>query len=624
MLIPERNTPRWIIFSIDLGICLVSLVIAYLLRFDFAALPIESEWAVLKYSLPVFIVIRALTFYFFKTYAGIIRYTSTQDSKRIFITVTIGSLIFAVLAPIRYHFFDGYYFMPVSIIIMDYLLTVFLMITSRIAIKLLYAEQVNPKSQREQVVIYGAGEMGLITKRTLDRDAASSLQVVGFIDDNPTKQNKSLEGVPIVHIDKATTFLEEKKIKSVIVAILNPQPENKRKLVDLCLNLNVEVLSVPPFQSWINGGFNLKQLQKVKIEDLLGRKTIQLPDDNIRNEFSSKIILVTGAAGSIGSEISRQLCTFQPKKIYLLDQAESPLYDLENELKTKGFSGIIEPIIADITVADRMRNVFNTFHPEVVFHAAAYKHVPLMEENPSEAINTNVNGTKILADLSIEFKVEKFVFISTDKAVNPTNVMGASKRLAEKYVGVKNKMGVTKFVATRFGNVLGSNGSVIPLFRKQIENGGPLTVTHPEVTRFFMTIPEACRLVLEAGTMGNGGEIYLFDMGESIKIVDLAKNMIRLSGLEPEKDIEIKFTGLRPGEKLYEELLTAGEKLQPTHHPQILISKEEENDAEKILSRVDEIISLYGKQNNMELVKILKDLIPEYISNNSTFETLDK
>lgn len=607
-----------------MGICLVSLVIAYLLRFDFAALPIESEWAVLKYSLPVFLAIRALTFYFFKTYAGIIRYTSTQDSKRIFITITVGSLLFAVLAPIRYQFFDGYYFMPVSIIIMDYLLTVFLMITSRIAIKLLYAEQVNPKSQREQVVIYGAGEMGLITKRTLDRDAASSLQVVGFIDDNPTKQNKSLEGVPIIHIDKAASFLQEKKIKSVIVAILHPQPENKRKLVDLCLNLNVEVLSVPPFQSWINGGFNLKQLQKVKIEDLLGRKTIQLPDDNIRKEFSGKVILVTGAAGSIGSEISRQLCTFQPKKIYLLDQAESPLYDLENELKTKGFANIIEPIIADITVKDRMRNVFNSFHPEVVFHAAAYKHVPLMEENPSEAINTNVNGTKILADLSIDFKVEKFVFISTDKAVNPTNVMGASKRLAEKYVGVKNQLGVTKFVATRFGNVLGSNGSVIPLFRKQIENGGPLTVTHPEVTRFFMTIPEACRLVLEAGTMGNGGEIYLFDMGESIKIIDLAKNMIRLSGLEPDKDIEIKFTGLRPGEKLYEELLTAGEKLQPTHHPQILISKEEENDANKILGRVDEIISLYGKQNNMELVKILKDLIPEYISNNSTFETLDK
>jgi FlaA1/EpsC-like NDP-sugar epimerase len=624
MLIPEKNTPRWVIFLLDLGICFVSLLFAYLLRFDFVSFPIEEEWSVLKYSLPVFFLVRAFTFYFGKTYTGIIRYTSTQDSKRIFLVVTIGSLVFALLAPIRFYFVDGFYFLPVSIIVMDYFCTVFFMITSRIAIKLLYSEQKNPRSSRKPVVIYGAGEMGLITKRTLDSDAASSIRVIAFFDDNVSKQGKAIEGIPILHPLKSESFLKEKNVQSVIVAMMNPDPDQKRKLVDECLRVNIEVLTVPPIQNWINGGFNLKQIRKVKIEDLLGRKTIQLGEENIRKDISGKIILVTGAAGSIGSEISRQLCSFQPKKIFLLDQAESPLYDLETELKSKGFGDITEAVIADITNEERMRNVFSAFQPNVVFHAAAYKHVPMMEVNPSEAINTNVKGTKFLADLSIEFGVEKFVMISTDKAVNPTNVMGASKRLAEKYVGAKNSEGKTKFVCTRFGNVLGSNGSVIPLFRKQIENGGPITVTHPEVTRFFMTIPEACRLVLEAGTMGNGGEIYLFDMGESIKIVDLAKNMILLSGLEIDKDIKIEFTGLRPGEKLYEELLTSGEKLLPTHHPQIMITRDEPENNTELFIKVSELISLFGKQNNIEMVKKLKVLIPEYISNNSEFEKLDK
>jgi FlaA1/EpsC-like NDP-sugar epimerase len=624
MLIPEKNTPRWVIFLFDIGICFVSLLFAYLLRFDFVSFPIEEEWAVLKYSLPLFFLIRAITFYLGKTYSGIIRYTSTQDSKRIFIVVTSGSLIFAILAPIRFYFIDGFYFLPLSIIIMDYLCTVFFMITSRIAIKLLYSEQKKPKSQLDSVVIYGAGEMGLITKRTLDRDTVSGSKVVAFIDDNASKQGKAIEGIPILHPLKLESFFKEKNIRSVIVAIMNPDPEQKRKIVDECLRLNVEVLTVPPIQNWINGGFNFKQIRKVKIEDLLGRKIIQLDDDNIRKDVSGKVILVTGAAGSIGSEISRQLCLFSPKKIYLLDQAESPLYDLETEFKSKGFGNFCEAVIADITNEERMKNVFNAFKPNLVFHAAAYKHVPMMEVNPSEAINTNVKGSKILADLSVEFGIEKFVMISTDKAVNPTNVMGASKRLAEKYVGAKNAEGKTKFVATRFGNVLGSNGSVIPLFRKQIENGGPITVTHPEVTRFFMTIPEACRLVLEAGTMGKGGEIYLFDMGESIKIVDLAKNMILLSGLEPEKDIKIEFTGLRPGEKLYEELLTSGEKLLPTHHPQIMITRDEPEIGDQLFSSVNELILLFSSQNNLEMVKKLKSMIPEYISNNSEFEKLDK
>lgn len=621
--IPERNTARWIIFMIDMLICVFSLILAYLIRFDFTAFPLSEEWPILRLSWPFFLLIRGVTFYFGRTYAGIVRYTSTQDAKRIFLTVTLGSAIFGLLMPVWYLSFDAY-FLPISIIVMDYLLTVFLMITFRMVVKLIYSEQVNPSSERSHILIYGAGEMGLITKRTLDRDAASKYKVVAFIDDNEKKGGKFLEGVPIYSSEKLLHLIRNNHIRELVVAMLNPEQDHLDKVVDICLANEIEVLNVPPVQSWINGELSFKQIRKVKIEDLLGRKPIKLDEKNIHEKMAGKIILVTGAAGSIGSEIVRQLTKFQPEKIVMLDQAESALYDFDMELRSRQKDDLCETVIGDITTRERMERVFAHFRPQVVFHAAAYKHVPLMEENPSEAIRTNVEGTKNLVDLSLQYQVERFVMISTDKAVNPTNVMGASKRVAEIYAQSCNGKGSTKFITTRFGNVLGSNGSVIPLFRKQIEAGGPITVTHPEVTRYFMTIPEACQLVLEAGSMGEGGEIFVFDMGKSIKIVDLAKNMIKLSGLEPEKDIKIKFVGLRPGEKLYEEVLSDKENTMPTHHHQIMVAKVRTYDFEEVQQNVMQLIALFNTQNNTEIVTKLKAIVPEYVSNNSEFEALDK
>lgn len=621
--IPKRSTPRWIIFSIDMLICLSSLVMAYLIRFDFVSFPIDEEWPALKWSLPLFLIIRAATFYFGKTYVGIIRYTSTEDSKRIFITVTLGSLIMAVLVPVRYAI-DGYYFLPISILIMDYLLTTFLMITFRIAVKLMYAEQVNPAGSKTKVIIYGAGEMGLITKRTLDRDAGTRYKVMAFLDDDQKKKGKTLEGVMIYSSSDLEKVISEHEPDQLIVGILNPHPEKKKNIIETCIQHQVSVLNVPPVQNWINGELSFKQIRKVRIEDLLGREPIKLDENNINAVLKGKRILVTGAAGSIGSEIVRQLIRFSPAKVILLDQAESALYDLEMELWRNDQFRSCEVVVADITTKERIERVFTHFKPDVVFHAAAYKHVPLMEDNPSEALRTNVEGSKILVDLSLKFNVERFVFISTDKAVNPTNVMGATKRVAEIYAQSSNGKGSTKFITTRFGNVLGSNGSVIPLFKSQIENGGPVTVTDPNVTRFFMTIPEACQLVLEAGAMGKGGEIFVFDMGKSVRIIDLAEKMIRLSGFEPGKDIQIKITGLRPGEKLYEEVLSNEENTLSTHHPQIMIAQVREQNALEVEQKVNALIQLFNTQDNMKIVAALKSLVPEYVSNNSIFSSLDE
>lgn len=607
---------------IDIFLCLFSLLFAYLVRFDFIDLPIEEEWPILKVALPFYILIRAMTFYFGKTYAGIVRYTSTQDTKRIFIVVTLGSAIFGLLMPVWYYSMNSY-FLPISILIMDYFFTVFFMITFRMVVKLVYAEQVNPSSERSNIIIFGAGELGHITKRTLDRDAGTKYKVIAFIDDDPNKKGKMLEGVQIVATDKLDYLIRNNHIQQLVVAIVNPEQEKLDAIVQTCLHNEVEVMTIPPVQNWINGELSVKQIKKVKIEDLLGRKPIELDEMNIKSKMNHKVILITGAAGSIGSEMVRQLSKYETKKLILLDQAESALYDFEMELRSKNLFDKCEVVIGDVTNYERMRRVFDFYKPQVVFHAAAYKHVPLMENNPSEAIKTNVEGTKNLVDLSLQYEVERFVMISTDKAVNPTNVMGASKRVAEIYAQSNASTAKTKFITTRFGNVLGSNGSVIPLFRKQIENGGPITVTHPEVTRYFMTIPEACQLVLEAGAMGKGGEIFVFDMGKSIKIVDLAKNMIKLSGLVPEKDIKIKFVGLRPGEKLYEEVLSDKENTLATHHKQILVAKVREYSLTEVNEEIKKLIALFNTQNNMDIVHQLKKIVPEFVSNNSEFEKLD-
>ena len=499
------------------------------------------------------------------------------------------------------------------------------MLGFRLSIKLFFIEiykRDNSSKNNENILIYGSGVSGLITKRTIEKDTETNYEIIGFIDDSNKLSNTRLQGTKIYHTSKLESLITENNIKKIILAIQKPNFENKQKIIDICIRHSVEILTVPSAKNWINGDFSTSQIKTINIEELLGRTPIYLSPEKISEELNNKKILVTGAAGSIGSGIVKQLALYQPLKIILLDQAESPLYELEQELKQSKPDLSFEVVIGDVSNIVRMNRLYEFYKPEIVFHAAAYKHVPLMEDNPSEAVYTNILGTKNLVDLSLKHHVEKFVLISTDKAVNPTNVMGASKRIAEIYAqnSSNNK---TKFITTRFGNVLGSNGSVIPLFKRQIEQGGPITITDKRVTRFFMTIPEACQLVLEAGAMGNGGEIFVFDMGEPIKIVDLAKKMIKLSGLEEGKDIEIKVTGLRPGEKLYEELLSKEENTVPTHHPKILIAKVRNSDSETKID-IDTLIQLFDSQNNIEIVKLMKKIVPEYISNNSEFETLDK
>jgi len=620
--LPENNMKRWTIFVYDLLASLFALFLAYALRFDFfsAQQGFEEEFQVLWSALPLFIVVRALFFYFGKTYVGIIRYTSTEDAKRIFYVVTGGTIVFIVFSLLRYYLLDEKYFLPRPIIAIEYLLTLFFMVAVRIAVKLSYHEGRKDTEDHENVIIYGAGEMGSIVCRTLTESANIKQKVVAFIDDNPNKSGNTLLGKKVYHTSSLEQIVEKRNVKTLLVAFQSTEKGKKNKLLDTALNLSLEILNTPKVENWINGQLNVNQIKKINIEDLLGRKEIELDRQKISQDVAGKVILVTGAAGSIGSEMVRQLLNFSPKKIILLDQAESGLYDLEQELIE--YATKLEMVVGDISNHHRIERVFAHFSPSIVFHAAAYKHVPLMEDNPCEAIETNVQGTRNLVDLSDKYRVEKFVMISTDKAVNPTNVMGASKRIAEIIAQKKSESSSTAFITTRFGNVLGSNGSVIPLFKRQIERGGPLTVTHEEVTRFFMTIPEACQLVLEAGTLGKGGEIFVFDMGESVKIIDLARRMIKLSGFEPEKEIKIKITGLRPGEKLYEEVLSDLESTLPTHHPQILIGKIREIKPE-VEEQISRLIQLAVGQQNEEAVKEMKNIIPEFLSNNSVFNKLD-
>jgi FlaA1/EpsC-like NDP-sugar epimerase len=617
------NLPRWSILIIDTIICAFSLTLAVLLRFNFDDIPAVDK-ANLPLDYAVLLGILFISFFISKTYKGVVRYTSTRDAARIFFIVLFGSFLVFVVNIIYYYLGNKTYFFPNSIIIIDALCTLFLMISSRLAVKAIYLESKNPTSQRINVIIFGAGEAGIITKRTLDRDAAIKYKVVAFVDDDEKKKGRSLEGAFIHTTDKLAQLINENQVEIVIISIQNLPATKKNEITDICLNNNCKVLNVPPPTKWINGELSFNQLKTINIEDLLEREPIKLDTDIINNQIKGKVVMITGAAGSIGSELARQCMQFDPAKIYLVDQAESPLHELELEFSEKYKREKFEVAIADVRNEERMKNAFNTFKPHIVFHTAAYKHVPMMENNPSESIYTNVLGTKICADMAVEHQVEKFVFVSTDKAVNPTNVMGASKRIAEIYIQSLGKISKTKFITTRFGNVLGSNGSVIPRFKKQIEKGGPITITHPDITRYFMTIPEACQLVIEAGCMGKGGEIFVFDMGKSVKIIDLARKMIKLSGLEEGKDIQITYTGLRPGEKLYEELLADSENTLPTHHNQILIGKVREFEYDQVNQIINQIIELFKTQNNELIVQQMKTIVPEYISNNSIFEKLDK
>jgi FlaA1/EpsC-like NDP-sugar epimerase len=619
----KYNLPRWSILIIDLLICVFSLTLAFFLRFNFKSIPPE-DLKNLPYDYALLILVRAFSFIVSKTYKGVVRYTSSRDAMRIFTVVIFGSVILYLFNFITLYFVFGYYVFPTAVIIIDALVTLFLMISSRLAVKAIYFENKNPERLKSQVIIYGAGESGIITKRTLDRDAAVKYKVVGFIDDDEKKKGRSLEGVFIYPTSKLADLVKENEVETLIISIQNIPSDKKNAIVEECLQLGIKVLTVPPIAKWINGELSFNQIKSINIEDLLEREPIKLDLKLINEQLNDKVILITGAAGSIGSELARQCAKFNPKLLILLDQAESPLHELDLEFSEKSLFGKYEVVIGDVRNKERMTNVFKTFRPQVVFHAAAYKHVPMMENNPSESILTNILGTKTVADLANEFKVLKFVMVSTDKAVNPTNVMGASKRIAEIYIQSLGKYSATKFITTRFGNVLGSNGSVIPRFKKQIEQGGPITITHPEITRFFMTIPEACQLVLEAGCMGNGGEIFVFDMGKSVKILDLAKKMIKLSGLKENVDIKIIYTGLRPGEKLFEELLANTENTLATHHQQILIGKVREYEFDEVQKFINELIELFDTQNNLKIVSKMKDIVPEFVSNNSVFQSLDK
>lgn len=617
------NLPRWSILFIDTIICAFALTLAFLLRFNFDAVP-EADAKNLPYDFLVVLLVRFISFFISRTYKGVVRYTSSRDTVRIFLVVVSGSIVIFLLNIVGLKVVLHYYFIPNSVIIIDALVTLFVMVSTRLAVKALYFEIKNPTKEKMNVIIYGAGEAGIITKRTLDRDAAIKYKVVAFIDDDEKKWDKSLEGIFIYPIKKLEQIINDNEIEFVIISIQNISPQKRNEIADICLEKNIRILNVPPVAKWINGELSFNQIKSINIEDLLQRDEIKLDNDVINAQLKDKVILITGAAGSIGSELARQCVNFSPKKIYLLDQAESPLHDLELEFADKYSNTAFEVVMADVRNSERMKNVFGTFKPQIVFHAAAYKHVPMMENNPSESILTNVLGTKNTADLSNQFGVERFVFVSTDKAVNPTNVMGASKRIAEIYIQSLGKHSSTKFITTRFGNVLGSNGSVIPRFKKQIETGGPITITHPDITRYFMTIPEASQLVIEAASMGKGGEIFLFNMGDSVKIVDLARKMILLSGLKEGKDINIVFTGLRPGEKLFEELLADTENTLPTHHSQILIGKVREYNYEDVKHIIDEIIISFNTQNNEVIVQRMKELVPEFKSNNSVFQKLDE
>ncbi len=621
MVFPKSYTPRWIVFLIDLIICLVSISLAYLLRFNFS-IP-QPFYQSLNFIIPFVLFVRSVSFLVFRSYAGIIRYSGAKDTERIFLVGLSGSVFFTIINVISYFFISGRFVIPFSIVIIDFVTTVFLLSTFRLVTKSLYLELHNPTRDKSNIIIYGAGQFGVIAKRTLDRDAGSKHKVLAFIDRENTHIGKTLEGVTIYHPEDIELLSERYNIEKCIIAKEKIDSAEKQDVIEKCLQNNIRVLTVPDVNTWINGELSYNQIKEINIDDLLERPPILLDFKEIKAKLLNKTILVTGAAGSIGGEIVRQLIRFNPKKIILFDQAESPLYDMELNLQEKYNYYNFEIVIGSVSEEYRIRKLFDAFNPSIVYHAAAYKHVPMMENNPTEALRTNILGTKIMADVSNEYEVEQFVMVSTDKAVNPTNVMGASKRIAEIYIQAFNQISKTNFITTRFGNVLGSNGSVILRFKKQIDEGGPITVTHPDVTRYFMTIPEACQLVIEASAISKGGEIFIFDMGKSVKILELAKKMIKLSNLSIGKDIQIKFTGLRPGEKLYEELLNDKENTLPTHHEKIMIAKVRQYDFHYVKNQITKLIDIQRNHDNFAIVKQMKVIVPEFKSHNSVYEELD-
>ncbi|WP_152286944.1 polysaccharide biosynthesis protein [Flavicella marina] len=619
----KRHVSRWLVLSIDVFLIIQLFLAAYFIRFNFT---LSFDLVQTIYEIPLIGILAVLSFMLAGSYKGIIRHTGIKDALNVYVGVSLlcGFLVFSVLLN-RVFDFSSTFTIPISIIVIHYLLNIIVLISSRFVYKYMYRTLVSSVKQPSATLIYGAGEMGAIAYNTLQKGARELYKVVGFVDDNISRAGQMINRMPIYHGSEITDeFVRKYQVKEVVVAIQKIKPRRLLEIVDDMKSLGVEVKIAPPISRWVGGHLDVGQIKPVRIEDLLNRAPINLSNQEVRDELTGKVVFVTGAAGSIGGEISQQITSYDCEKVVLIDQSESALYDLEQELK-RGKGVNFEVQVADIRDSVVMDHLFQTKKPDFVFHAAAYKHVPLMEENPYQAVRTNVQGTANIIDLSVKYEVSKFVMVSTDKAVNPTNVMGATKRIAEMYASSMNEIakGKTKFITTRFGNVLGSNGSVIPLFKKQIENGGPLTLTHRDITRYFMTIPEACQLVIEAGCMGKGGEIFIFDMGKSVKIFDLAKRMIQLSGLRYPEDIDIKITGLRPGEKLYEELLNDKEATLPTHHEKIMIGKVRALNSEETIFAIRTLCEENTITSPQQTVSRMKEIVPEFLSQNSIYTELD-
>lgn len=617
----ERYASKWLVLGIDVTLVMLTFFIAYFIRFNFS---LDFNMKQFVIQLPFLVIAATVSFLVTGSYKGVIRHTGIKDVINVFKATNLMALISILFVIVNKQLSVIEDFtIPRSIIVIHSLICFLILASSRLAFKMGYNHYFSSIKSNKRVLIYGAGNSGIMTYNALISNPKERVSVIGYIDDDQKKVGKIINGVCIFSKEKITPkYVYVNQIDEIIVSIQSVNNKRFKEIVDSLVELPAKVKVVPPIEQWINGELKANQIKQVQIEDLLERTPIEIRNPKLQRELSGEIILVTGAAGSIGSEIVRQIANYDYKELVLIDQAESALYDLQQELKQKSKQNCTF-IVADVRDKNRVDHIFQLYKPTMAFHAAAYKHVPLMEASPYEAIKINVAGTKTLADAASHYGVKKFVFISTDKAVNPTSIMGATKRIAEMYISCLQKVSKTKFITTRFGNVLGSNGSVIPLFRKQIAKGGPLTVTHKDVTRFFMTIPEASQLVLEAGAMGKGGEIFIFDMGESIKIYDLAMNMIKLSGLRFPEDINIQITGLRPGEKLYEELLANGENTLPTYHKKIMISKVRELGYNKIKNDIEELCVSNSFHNENIVIK-MKELVPEYVSNNSTFQKFDE
>ncbi|MBQ0016540.1 MAG: polysaccharide biosynthesis protein [Bacteroidales bacterium] len=616
--------PKWIVLASDLLLFVVAFAIAEIFLYWNSG---SINAAGLTTRLCEMLAITLFCFLGGGSYKSIIRHSGINDILKILITNIIAAAIFIAINAVnnQLRIVDNTYIPCYTEAVFSYSISIILMIFFRLLCQRFYNDYIRKRRPRNNVVIFGAGAAGVIAMGALQQDQTQEYNVVTFIDDDSSKISQSLNGVPIRRVRDVLNerYIRNNNIKTVLIAIPSIKVKYKQAITNRCLDLGLTVKAVPHVKTWINGTFQANQIENIKIEDLLERESIQIDNINITREVANKVVMVTGAAGSIGSEICRQLTQFAPSRIIMLDQAESPLYDLQFELRNQEpynrIKDQMEFVIANVKDLRRIDEVFRLYKPEVVYHAAAYKHVPFMEENPYEAVYVNVFGTKNIADCAVKYGARKFVMVSTDKAVNPTNVMGATKRLAEIYIQSRSTL-QTRFVTTRFGNVLGSNGSVIPLFKKQLANGGPLTVTHRDIIRYFMTIPEACSLVLEAGAMGEGGDIFVFDMGKPVKIYQLAERMIQLSGL---KNIKIVETGLRPGEKLYEELLVTKENTIPTHHPKIMRAQVRKNDLHEIDKSFDELSHALESLNDMSIVACMKAIVPEFISNNSIYCQLD-